>query len=166
MKVTRSFIVAMGILVTTASAQAPVKFSGKQECLPPNPNYEVPVGDAAGHTLSLSVGKCLWTSGTLGGSSLKDEQDATVDDVIGGTVNERGYGVGTVASGDKYFTRYQGVNTLKSNVLTGSSGTWTFTGGTGKLAGIKGKGTYKGSFTTDGKSTFDIEGEYQLTAFD
>ena len=43
-----------------------------------------------------------------------------------------------------------------------SSGTWSFTGGTGKLKGIKGKGTCKGTFKPDGTSSWDMEGEYQM----
>ena len=41
-------------------------------------------------------------------------------------------------------------------------GTWTFTGGTGKLKGIKGKGTYKDKGAADGSGTIEVEGEYEL----
>jgi hypothetical protein len=40
-------------------------------------------------------------------------------------------------------------------------GTWSFTGGTGKLKGIKGKGTYTCTPSGDGVSC-EIEGDYQL----
>ena len=41
-------------------------------------------------------------------------------------------------------------------------GTWNFTGGIGKLKGIKGKGTYKGKGASDGTVTYEVEGEYEL----
>jgi len=40
-------------------------------------------------------------------------------------------------------------------------GTWGFTGGSGKLKGIKGKGTYTCAPSGDGSSC-NVEGEYQL----
>ena len=43
-----------------------------------------------------------------------------------------------------------------------SEGTWTYTGGTGKLKGIKGKGTFKGTPNPDGTMTYQVDGEYQL----
>jgi len=43
-------------------------------------------------------------------------------------------------------------------------GTWSFTGGTGKLKGLKGKGTYKGTGNADGSMTYEVEGDYELPA--
>jgi len=42
-----------------------------------------------------------------------------------------------------------------------SKGTWGFTGGSGKLKGIKGKGTFTCSPSGDGVAC-EVEGEYQL----
>lgn len=41
-------------------------------------------------------------------------------------------------------------------------GTWGFTGGTGKLKGIKGKGTYTCKPSGD-ENTCEVEGEYELS---
>ena len=48
--------------------------------------------------------------------------------------------------------------TLKDGVETAEKGTWSFTGGTGKLKGITGKGTYNCTPSGDGVSC-DIEGQ-------
>ena len=47
---------------------------------------------------------------------------------------------------------------------TGSApkGTSSYTGGTGKFEGIKGKGTYKGKADASGTVSSDIEGDYEL----
>jgi hypothetical protein len=42
------------------------------------------------------------------------------------------------------------------------SGTWSFDGGTGKLKGLTGKGTYKTTTNADGTGSAEIEGEYKL----
>ncbi len=68
--------------------------------------------------------------------------------------------VGT--SGDKMHVRTQGSATMKGEVIESAEGMWSFTGGTGKLKGIKGKGTYKGKGTPDGSATYEVEGEYKL----
>ena len=37
-----------------------------------------------------------------------------------------------------------------------------FKGGTGKLKGLTGKGTCKGTFNADGTSSWDIQGDYKI----
>ena len=74
--------------------------------------------------------------------------------------------VGLMDNGDKYFIRFQVAFTMtpaqmKAHKFETEEGPFNFTGGTGKLKGIKGKGTYKG--TPEGDFTnYDIEGEYSL----
>ena len=46
--------------------------------------------------------------------------------------------------------------------LASAKGEWSYTGGTGKLKGIKGKRTYTGKGAPDGSATYDVEGEYEL----
>lgn len=69
--------------------------------------------------------------------------------------------VTTMESGDKYFVSYQGIRTMKYGALQTAKGTWLYTGGTGKLKGIKGKGTYTCTVSGD-RAACDIGGDYQL----
>ncbi len=64
--------------------------------------------------------------------------------------------------GDEMYVRTQGSATMKNEVIENAEGTWSFTGGTGKLRGVKGKGTYKGKGEPDGPATYEVEGEYQI----
>jgi hypothetical protein len=155
---TAAFLFAVA---TTSSAQ---KLSATQECPKPDPEYAVPVGDRPDHVMGLVKEKCTWKKGEIGGVELKDEEDTIVSDMSGNHARDRGYGVATLASGDKAFVQFQGTTTIKDKAPVAGEGTWSFTGGTGKLKGLKGKGTYKGKWNPDGTSTFDIEGEYQLAA--
>ena len=149
-------------LVTTGAAQAPIKLAGKMECAKPEPNYMVTVADTAKHAMTLGMVKCTWLEGTVGGERLKDEVDTFASDATGNSSNDRGYGVGSVGNGDKYFIHFKGTSTLKDNAPVSADCTWKFTGGTGKLSAIKGKGTCKGTFQPDGKAVWEIKGEYQL----
>ena len=149
-------------LVTTSAAQTPMTLAGKMECAKPEPNYMVPVADTAKHALSLGMTKCTWSEGTVGGARLKDEEDTFVSDATGNSSQDRGYGVGSAVNGDKYFVHFKGTSTLKDGAPVSAACTWKFTGGTGKLKGITGKGKCKGTFQPDGKAAWEVNGEYQL----
>ena len=57
----------------------------------------------------------------------------------------------------------RGVRTgARNGAAVSSDCTWKFTGGTGKLSGLKGKGSCKGTFQPDGKAAWVIKGEYHL----
>jgi len=71
------------------------------------------------------------------------------------------YYVDEMADGDKAYYTYQGTSTLKDGAAQTEQGTWTLVGGTGKLKGIKGRGTYKGKADADGSMTYEIEGTYE-----
>jgi hypothetical protein len=149
-------------LFAADAAQAQMKLSGKLQCAKPDPNYAVPIGDGADHALTLSVQKCTWAGGELGGEPLKEETDYVASDVRGSMSHDHGYAVGSVASGAKYFVRFQGTSTVKNHAPTDGRCTWNFTGGTGKLTGLSGKGTCKGTFAADGSSSFAVEGAYTI----
>jgi hypothetical protein len=51
---------------------------------------------------------------------------------------------------------------MKDGKAGETKGTWSYTGGTGKLKGVKGGGTFKVTFADDGSSTAEVEGEYTL----
>jgi hypothetical protein len=153
---------ALALLVTSAAAQTPMKLAGKMECGKPDPSHMVPVDDTAKHALSVGATKCTWSEGTIAGERVKNETDTFISDATATSSEDHGYGVGSVASGDKYFVHFKGTTSLKDSQPVSAACTWKFTGGTGKLKGIKGKGTCKGTFQPDGKAAWEINGEYRL----
>lgn len=64
-------------------------------------------------------------------------------------------------SADKVFVAYQGTTTTKDGAPLNARGSWAYTGGTGKLNGLKGKGTYTCSPWARGLSC-EIVGDYEL----
>src|SRR5439155_1202908 len=147
-----------------ASAEAQTKFSGTCNQGKPDPNYMLPVGDAPDHSIMLGKTKCTWTKAELSGVALKDEEDVFTSEMSGATAHDKGYGVGTLANGDKYFVRFEGTTKLEKNVPASATCTWSFTGGTGKLKGLTGKGTCTGKFDATGAAVFDIQGTYEVPA--
>jgi hypothetical protein len=163
MRMTVYIVCGFLAFVAVNTTEAQTKFAGKQQCAKPDPNYSIPVADQPNHAMTLTGLKCTWTQGEIAGNKLKEEEDALTSDMSGNTAHDRGYGTGSIENGDKYFIRYDGTTQFKDKAPVSSQCTWTFTGGTGKLKGIKGKGTCKGAYSADGSTAWDIAGTYQLS---
>jgi len=113
--------------------------------------------------LILEKGSCVWST-PIEIAGLKSTADSGADtvDVTGAKGLARGYSVMTMENGDKAFVRWQATDTsTKEGTVTGD-GIWSYTGGTGKLKGLKVKGTLKFSSAPDGTSESQIEGTYSL----
>jgi hypothetical protein len=149
------------VLVLAATASAQTKMSGTASCTadPPAP---VAIGDKPGHAFSITKAACTWSKLEMGGSQAKDGVSVGMGETNGNTTTEHGYHVGTMDNGDKWTCSFQGKTLAKDGKPTADTGTWAFTMGTGKLKGIKGKGTFKGTPNADGTWTYEIAGEYLL----
>ena len=147
-------------LASAASAQ---KLSGTLQCNKADPMHSIDAGDRDKHSMALEKVPCTRAKGMkIGGSQTREGTSLQFNDTTGMTTSSRGVHWGTVASGDKYFVRFQGTATAKEGAPVMISGTWSFTGGTGKLKGLTGKGAYKGKGNPDGSATFEARGDYKL----
>lgn len=153
----------LALLALASLATAQTKISGTVQCAKADEEHVLDVGDRPHHSLMISKGKCSWKKPMeIAGTQTKEDIGTGFDEIRGSRSNGHGYVVGTLANGDKMYVRTQGAASLKDNVMESAEGTWSFTGGTGKLKGIKGKGTYKGKAAPDGSATYEVEGEYEL----
>jgi hypothetical protein len=160
----RILLTCVLVCAVGSAASAQTKTSGTINCAKPDPAYSIEVGDRTGHSLALSKTACTWTKPMeIAGSQTKDGYDVASADANGMKARGTGYHVSNMSNGDKIFVRFSGTDTMtKDGKPESSAGTWSYTGGTGKLKGIKGKGTYKGKGNADGSITFEVEGEYEL----
>jgi hypothetical protein len=158
----RFMLVVVFALFVAATANAQTKTTGTFLFGKADPALMIPVGDQPGHFLGIDQSKGPWTTPVvIGGDKTKEGVSTATHEIHGTTSRTRGTHVGTMESGDKYFVSYQGMGTVKDGAPTGDKGTWSYTGGTGKLKGITGKGTYSCTPSGDGFSCV-IEGDYQL----
>ena len=157
------FLVATALMCFAAVAvSAQTKISGTAQCGKPDPQHTIPVGDRPDHSLGVAQLKCTWTKPMeIEGAKSKDGVSTGTDDISGNTGRAHGFHVSTMDSGDKFFVWYQGTETMKDGALVSQKGNWGFTGGSGKLKGIKGKGTYTCTASGDGSSC-EVEGDYEL----
>jgi hypothetical protein len=149
-------------LATFAGAQTPM--SGTEQCGKPAREHTLQIGDRPNHSFTIDQGKCTWVKPVrIAGIESKEGDYWELAETIGDHTRYRFYYVDTMANGDKAWYRGEGTMTVKNGVLQSSAETWNLVGGTGKLKGLKGKGTntFK-SAAADGTTTWDTVGEYRL----
>ncbi len=160
----RTALAVLAAVALAAAAVAQTKSSGTIQCAKPDPATSVDVGDKPGHMMGISKSACTWSPGMeLAGARTKDGYSVSFNDSVGNKSTSHGTHVSTLDNGDKIFVKFQGAGTLKDGAPQTDAGTWSYLGGTGKLKGIKGKGTYKGKPGADGSMTYEVEGDYQLS---
>jgi hypothetical protein len=157
----------MGLAVLFASAVgAQTKVSGQQKC-PKAPEVvgTSDVDDKAGHKMSLMKGACTWvTALEMEGQKSTDGTSVAFAEMTAARATSSGTYVGMMDNGDKFFCSFHDSAVAKDGKPGVAKGTWAYTGGTGKLKGITGKGTYTSTVNADGSSVVDVEGEYSLPA--
>ena len=152
------------LLAAATFADAQTKTSGTGKCGKPVKQEMIEVGDRANHALILAQFACSWTTPVeMAGLKSKDYTGTMTSDSNSGKSQDRGYVVIVMENGDKAFVRFQGAGTNTKEGANTGGGTWSYTGGTGKLRGLTGKGTYKSSGNADGAED-QVDGEYSLPA--
>jgi hypothetical protein len=160
LKILLSFL-AVFALATVASAQT--KISGTLRCGKPDQQQAIEVGDRPNHSFVINQMKCTWTKPLeIAGVQSKEDVYTQFVEVSGNRAHAQSYGVGTMTNGDKSYVRVQYSATLKEGVLESGEAKWSYASGTGKLKGLKGKGTSTGKGAPDGTMTVEVEGEYEL----
>jgi len=160
----KTILTFLVVFALAAVASAQTKISGTLQCGKPDEVHAIQVGDRPNHSFAISQSKCTWTKPwEIAGIQSKEGIGTEFDEISGDTSRYRFYFVDTMANGDKAYYRGEGTATLKGGVYQSADEKWTLVGGTGKLKGIKGKGTNKlKAAAADGSSTYDSEGEYEL----
>jgi hypothetical protein len=149
----RIFIAIALVCFVVATTAAQTKVSATAQCGQPDTQHVIPVGDLPDHSLGLLQVKCTYTKPMeIEGAKSVSTVITIMNEVSGESFRAHGCQVVTMDSGDKVFLSHEGTGTPESQ-----DGTWSMSGGTGKLKGLKGKGTYSCS-----SSGCDIAGEYQL----
>ena len=157
----KSILLLLFALTLGPLTWAQTKISGTLQCGKADPSYTIPVGDQPGHVFSIRKAKCTWIKAPeIAGMQAKDAEITGFGEFLGAGGQSRGASVSSLSNGDKFFGTHQGTMTRKEGLI--EEGTWSITGGTGKLKGIKGKGTYKGKLGADDIGTMELVGEYQL----
>jgi hypothetical protein len=161
----KSKTVVLSLLLTACAgvAMAQTKISGTGTCGKADATHAIEAGDRAGHMLVVAQVSCTWTTPMeMAGLKSTTYKVAASTDSAGGTSQSRGYVVTTMDNGDKAYIRFQGTGATKEGGAHTGAGTWSYTGGTGKLKGLKGKGTFKSSGATADATEDQVEGEYTL----
>ena len=159
---TKAILATLMLLALVPAAGAQTKVSGTVQCAKPTESHMLEVGDRPNHAFSITQIKCTWTKPLeIGGTQTKDDVVTSFGEIKGNSSQTHGYVAQTLANGDKATVRTRGADKLKEGAPQGGGGEWTYVSGTGKLKGIKGKGTYKCEAAGE-NTNCDIEGEVEL----
>ena len=162
MKTRFGSLLFLGVLVAV-SLSAATMTSGTATCtMDPASPAPVALTDMPNHAFAVGKAHCTWTGFSVAGQAYKDGVSTSLNEISGDTSSATGYHVATTTTGDSATAKFQGSGKLKDGKNVSDGGTWTFTSGTGKLKGIKGKGTYRGTANPDGTMTYKVTGEYSL----
>jgi len=152
----------LGVLVAVGLS-AQTKTSGTCTCkADPASPPPVALTDKPNHSFAVGKAQCTWTKFEVAGLQPKDGTATDLDEITGDTSSFNGYHVATMTNGDTWVAQYQGSGKSKDGKPVSGEGTWSYTSGTGKLKGIKGKGTYKGTANADESVTYQVDGVYSL----
>ena len=153
--------IAFMVFSSATLALAKTHISGSAECSGPEQVHVMRLSDQADHFFVMSQGKCHWTKPfDIAGTKTQSDQATVTKEVRGSQASVRGYVTETTASGDKFSYRIAGEQVIDHGKTVSEHGQWSIVSGTGKLQGLKGKGTYAGKL--EGKSmVFGLKGEYQ-----
>jgi hypothetical protein len=158
---TRFVSLLLAGVFAAVSLSAQTKTSGTATCKP-DPSSPVALTDKPNHSFAVGSAQCTWTGFEVAGLPYKTAVSADLEEITGNTVSARGYHVATLSNGDTTTAAFHGSSKMKDGKFVSGGGAWTFTSGTGKMKGIKGKGTYKGTPNADGTVSYHVEGEYSL----
>ena len=115
------------------------------------------IANTDGYAVSLSETTCASSGGFIEGATVSNPEIANLHQ---GNGDNSGYY--TITNGtDSTVAKWSGkVTTIMKdgNPMTSTKGQWEYVSGTGKFAGIKGKGEYSGYFTSATEYTVDWKG--------
>ena len=152
------------VFLFAATAYGQTKISGSLHCAKGDPTYSVKPTDHAGHMLVLAQLSCNWANASaIGGVVETTNTSWTSSDVRGNSAHVSGYADGSDGAGNDSYAKFSGRQTLKGGALVRESGTWTYTGGSGKLKNLQGHGTYSCKGAADGSSAdCSVSGVYTI----
>ena len=156
--------VAALALGLASAAGAQTRFSVTSQCAKDEKSFAIPVTDDPAHVYAINQGTCMLSGDTMAGLSFKQQLVTSFADAKGPKSTDHGNVVVMMANGDKAFVTFTGTSMMQGPVRMGGEGTWRFTGGTGKLKGLKGQGTYTSTGKPDGTSNDRIDGDWMLPA--
>ena len=160
----RTRFLALGLTLLGAQVlAAQTKLSGAGTCAKPDVTHTIPIGDRPNHAFTISKTTCRWTKPfAIAGLRSKGGTGVQSDELSDTTSQFHGYFLDTMSDGNEAHYRYVGTTALKGGAPQCATWNWLFVGGTGKLQGLRGSGSCRGTWIAGGVSAWECTGSYQL----
>lgn len=158
----RTYSLIIGLSLFAVPPLPAQDLSGEGTCDQPEVNQVVPIGDAPDHSFALSKNRCRWTKPfEIAGERAEGGTAVQLAERSGNTSKFRGHYLDRMAGGDTVHYSYQGTTTFQDEKPQSVAWTWNIVEGTGKLRGLIGQGSCKGSWP-GGTYRWSCIGAYQL----
>jgi hypothetical protein len=155
-------VLASSIPAWPQGASLQGNISGSVACGRPEIEERMIVEDRTGHYMALTKRHCAWPM-TVQGVAIRDGILSLLTDTRADRITDSGYNTLMMDGGDRIFMRFSGLSQGVEGVTRGD-GTLVLSGGTGKFAGVIGRGTFKAQSNSDRTLTIQVHGEYTLPA--
>ena len=133
------------------------------KCAKADKEFSIPVEDQPGHVFSISHTTCAYPKpGEIAGATTKEGADTIFTDIRGNRMQWHGVYIETMSNGEKLIYLHHGTGRMKNKAFAGGTDYWEVTRATGKMAGVRGKGTCKIVPEPDGSATDECTGEYTV----
>jgi len=150
------------IQIELKDGNAGMQISGTLVCAPPHQEHVLPVEGRPHHSYAVNQTKCTWTKPwEIGGVASVEGVGTGVAEDHGNWSHSSGTYVDTMANGDKVYYSYEYKTASKDGKTQISGHEWELLGGTGKLKGVKGKGSCEATPQEDGKVVYECQGKYR-----
>lgn len=170
---TLSWLALAATILATPRAFGQIRLTGTLLCEESEgvESTDLRIGSHHRVTLEIEERKCFWLKPLqILGSEAKEETRwvyREIDYVYGKISHmkywERGSSEGAMSNGDTYSMRWWFDASKEPEDYSARrqvQGRWIFKGGTGRLKGIKGQGTYKGEVSANRTVSLTVEGIY------
>lgn len=158
----RTVILVVLVFFFASALAAQVKVAGKQYCPKPRALATVEAGDEDGHRMTLEKSSCTWlTPFEMVGERATEGTFVAFSEASPRRAATNGTYIGSTDNGDKFYLEFHWATLKDGTPPETVKGYWEFTGGTGKLKGISGNGTYTATENENGGEA-NMEGQYSV----
>ena len=160
----RYHMLPLALVLLAAPSLRAQQLSGEGSCSMPDTAHALTVSDRPDHLFVISRSRCTWTKPfEIAGAQATGGTVVQFDELRGNTARFQGVFLDGMSSGDTVRYRYEGTSRFKDGKPQNAEWNWIYTGGTGKMTNLKGKGSCKGGWNSQGKNSWRCTGRYSLS---
>jgi hypothetical protein len=156
------FCVALGFVIVGTHANAQTRYTWSFSCMPNALMQGISIAQRTSVSATVGLVRCSSLTGEIAGSAITSWMHSYYIEVQGNQFRTWGVMVQTLADGDEVNFTSQVNGNMVNGVQKSGQMMYQITGGTGKMAGIKGSGTCTITYNAPAPNVASCAGQYTL----